>query len=232
MSKIKKVIQDSLSANPLTAPIMRFLAYLKNDVFGEKVEDIICGKMLPGWQRMSILDVGSGPCRKEKNRRFRGVDITCFDIFAPYLKECRRYGFDTVKGDVRRIDTHFSRKSFDIVWLIDVIEHLTKKEGFILLAHLDQIARKQIIISTPLGWYPQDYECIEAEWLEGEEKSAEKNIHQQHKSAWVEKDFKRRGYESEIFYDYHFDIRSGSRALSKKIEPVHASQMWVVKNFI
>jgi hypothetical protein len=207
---------------------MRYLAYIKNDVLGERVEDIICKKMIKDWKRMSILDVGSGPCHKEEKRRFRGKNITCFDIFKPYLNTCRLYGFKTVNGDARKLNKYFSNKSFDIVWLIDVIEHMSKDDGYKLMANAEKIARKQVLISTPLGWYPQDHECVDEPW-KGGNSYKEVNKYQDHVSAWYLKDLEKRGYTCEVRYDYHRDIRCGSKVLQNKPKPVTASQMWAVK---
>ena len=51
-----------------------------------------------------------------------------------------------------------SPKSIDTVVALDFIEHLTKEEGLAFLLEAERIARKQVIIFTPLGYYPQSYE--------------------------------------------------------------------------
>ena len=119
-------LQILLSSNKLTAPGMRFLAYVKNDILKPKITDLIIEQLAPGWKQMKILDVGSGPCTKWKDRRFQGVDITCLDIFKPYLSVCRRLGYKTVCGDAKNLDVYFKSKSYDIVLLIDVLEHFKK----------------------------------------------------------------------------------------------------------
>ena len=209
---------------------MRLLAYIKNDLLGEKIEDQIIKRMITGWQNMTILDVGSGPCRKQKDRRFKKTDFTCFDIYIPYLKACQKLGYKTVYGDAGKIDKHFHHKSFDIVWLIDIVEHMDRQDGFKLLKKVDKIARKQILISTPLGWYPQDYECVDKSWINDIDSGIEvKNKYQQHVSAWYPKDFKKLGYQCEILYNCHPDIRFVSYKLRNKKKPVSASQIWATK---
>ncbi|KKS42044.1 MAG: hypothetical protein UV61_C0003G0019 [Candidatus Gottesmanbacteria bacterium GW2011_GWB1_43_11] len=198
---------------------MRYGSYIKNYKLTLQVEDRLIQKMLPSWRKMQILDVGCGPGEREKDRRFQGADILCFDIYTPYLEVCKRLGFQTKKGDARFLSRYFRPKSFDIVLALDVIEHMTRSEGRRFLKQLEIIARKQIIILTPLGWFPQDHECV----------GDGTNKHQQHKSAWYRKDFELLGYECEVLYHNLRDIRNGAKALIHKKTPIPASQMWVVK---
>ncbi|MBI2034162.1 MAG: class I SAM-dependent methyltransferase [Candidatus Levybacteria bacterium] len=224
--------QQLLSENKLTAHLMRFLAYIKNDILGTKIEGFLIKQMIPQWKEMQILDLGSGPCQKLKDRRFRGVDITCFDIFQPYLSVCQRLGFKTVHGDARKLNYYFKSKSFDIVLLIDVLEHFTKMEGDKVLSRVEKIARKQIIIWTPVGWYPHDYDCVDDAWKAfGNLRTQQKNKYQQHQSSWHPDDLEKKGYTCTVLKDYHFDIRSVSHDLQHHPTPVHASQMWAIKLF-
>lgn len=223
-------LQILLSGNKLTAPGMRFLAYIKNDILGQKIEDLLIEQLIPGWQDMRILDIGSGPCRKLKDRRFSGVDITCLDIFKPYLSVCKQLGFKVVHGDALNLKFYFRPKSFDIVLLIDVLEHFKKSDCNKVLRQVEKIARYQIVIWTPVGWYPQDYDCVDEPWKEDDNLySKHKNIYQQHISAWYPKDLEKKGYRCEVLKNYHFDIRSVSHKLKNKSQPVSASQMWAVK---
>lgn len=223
-------LQILLSGNKLTAPAMRFLAYIKNDILGPKIEDLLIEKLLPGWQDMRILDIRSGPCRKLKDRRFRSVDITCFDIFEPYLSVCKQLGFKVVHGDALSLKDYFNPKSFDIVLLVDVLEHFKKSDGNRVLAQVEKIARYQIVIWTPVGWYPQDYDCVDEQWKTDDNlKSRGKNKYQQHISAWYPKDLEKKGYRCEVLKNYHPDIRSVSHELKNHPSPILASQMWAVK---
>ena len=223
-------LQILLSGNKLTAPGMRFLAYIKNDILKPKIWDLLIKQMIPGWQKMRILDVGSGPCRKFKDHRFRGVDITCLDIFKPYLSACRELGFKVVHGDALRLKDYFKPKSFDIVLLIDVLEHFKKSDGKKVLAEVEKIAKRQIVIWTPVGWYPQDYECVDEPWkVIGNLQTEQKNIYQQHRSFWHPKDLEKKGYTCTVLKDYHADIRIASHELKNHPSPISAHQMWAIK---
>ena len=140
------VIQRLLSGNPTTAPFMRYLAYLRNDVFKPGVVDIMISQMVPGWQDMTIVEAGCGPGYKVRDPRFKGISITCVDVYKPYLKTCRGYGFKTVHADLKNIDTIFEKGSFDIVLFIDVIEHFTKREGLRVLKKLE--SKEGIMVTT------------------------------------------------------------------------------------
>jgi SAM-dependent methyltransferase len=132
-------------------------------------------------QAVSVLDVGAGrgrPMRFLRRRlRFYAVGV---DIFRPYLQECQRQGVydDYVQVDARSLP--FQSDSFDAVLCMEVLEHLEREEGLALIAALEQIARRQVIISTPVGAHHQhDYDG---------------NPYQEHKYIWQPGELKRLGY--------------------------------------
>jgi len=81
--------------------------------------------------------------------------------------------------------------------MIDLIEHLEKKEGFELLKEAQRVARVQIIVMTPLGFFPQEYNVGDKDgWgLAGAE-------FQQHKSGWQPEDFGE-GWDFHICEKFH-----------------------------
>lgn len=129
----------------------------------------------------SILDVGCGRGETmgfiNRNTRYFSVGI---DIFEPYLRECKRQRIHSqyVLGDVRNLP--FRDKSFDIVLCLEVLEHLGRKEGETLLNEMEVIAKKQVVLSTPVGNYKQE--------------SFDGNPHQEHKYTWSPKEMKALGY--------------------------------------
>jgi len=78
----------------------------------------------------------------------------------------------------------FSDKSVDTICMIDLIEHLEKEDGFKLLNEASRVARKQIVVFTPFGFFPQIYhEGDKDAWgYDGID-------FQQHKSGWLPEDF-------------------------------------------
>lgn len=133
----------------------------------------------------SILDVGCG--RGElmeiinKNRKFFAVGI---DGFFPYLKVCkeRRVFNGLLLSDVRSLP--FRKKSFDVVFCSQAVEHLFKREGKKLMDDLEQIAKRQVILGTTVGFFPH-------EPFEGKDE----NPLQVHKSGWRPDEFRKRGYK-------------------------------------
>jgi Methyltransferase domain len=78
----------------------------------------------------------------------------------------------------------FADNSVDSIFLLDVIEHLDKEEGVKVLKEMERVARRQIVIFTPLGFMPQHMESGEQDgWgLSGIEV-------QEHRSGWLPEDF-------------------------------------------
>ena len=90
--------------------------------------------------------------------------------------------------------------TFDCVTAFDVIEHMPKDEGLRFLQQAQSIARQQVIIHTPLGFYPQDFS--NGRLLEN---GIPGRDWQTHKSGWLPEDF---GEDWDVLYAenvYHND---------------------------
>jgi len=74
-------------------------------------------------------------------------------------------------------------KSVDTVFMLDVIEHLEKADGSQLLDHALRVARKQVVVFTPLGFMPQHY-TESVSW----ERVAHSDL-QNHRSGWLPEEF-------------------------------------------
>jgi SAM-dependent methyltransferase len=129
----------------------------------------------------TILDVGCGRGEPmsfiNRHRQFYAVGA---DIFRPYLKKCKQQGIhdEYIQCDVRYLP--FSSKSFDLVLCIEVLEHLRKDEGKGLLQELERVAKKQVLLSMPVGKFVQH--------------AHDSNPYQEHKSSWFPSEFRGRGY--------------------------------------
>lgn len=128
----------------------------------------------------TVLDVGCGPgilgkiLRKRKNIRYLvGVDLVRENLLL--VKTMRIYD-DVVLCDVRRLP--FRAYSFDSVICVQVLEHLTKYEGLMLVNELENIARIQVLISTTVGHI----------------RSHSEDGYMLHKSGWLPTWFRRRHY--------------------------------------
>lgn len=130
----------------------------------------------------TILDAGCGKGEAmgffNKCGKFKAVGI---DIFRPYLKEAKNKGYfqDLILGDVRYLP--FKDKSFDVVICMEVLEHLEKVDGYKLLDELKRVARKQILLTTPVGKHEQNF-------FNG-------NPYQEHKYIWKVEELRKLGYK-------------------------------------
>jgi len=103
----------------------------------------------------SILDVGCGT--GSPLRFVSGPRLVGFDGYAPAIEEARKLQThdDYVQGDVRKLGEIMAGQQFDACVALDVIEHLSKEDGWKMIEDMSRLARKRIIIFTPNGYIPQ-----------------------------------------------------------------------------
>jgi len=143
------------------------------------------------WRRLdraskTLLDVGCGQGRPGGIiKRHKKVFTVGADIFLPDLQSCQQnHSHDAVvQCDVRKLP--FKGKSFDVVLCKEVIEHLEKQGGDELVRQLEQIARRQVIITTPVGRKPEDV-------YQGH--ASNNNPFERHRSAFKPDELRQLGY--------------------------------------
>jgi hypothetical protein len=114
----------------------------------------------------------------------------CCEPFQPYLSRLQQKTksaqrrFVYLGMDWQQVVDSLPSGSVDTVVLIDVVEHVDKKFALSLLERTLPLARKQVLISTPLGFCPQHYEPGEYDaWgMQG-------TSWQEHHSGWDLSDF-------------------------------------------
>lgn len=130
----------------------------------------------------TVLDVGCGQGipMKSLNMHYKFKKTVGVDLFDEYLKQCKKEHIHTdyVKKDVRKIS--YKQKSFDTVMCLQVVEHLTKKDAWKLVEKMEKIAKRQIIIATPIGHLDHD--------------EVDHNHLQLHKSFFYPEEFEKKGY--------------------------------------
>ena len=133
-----------------------------------------------------LLDIGGGSGIVGVPNWPSLFELHVLDIF-PYERPPECATFHCGSGlDAERL---FGAKTFDIVQMFEVIEHVEKADGGLLLDVAERVARKLVIGSTPYGFCEQDPEKVPGEaWAI--------NPHQKHVSGWLPDEFESRGYRT------------------------------------
>ena len=168
-----------------------------------------------------VLDIGCG-IRPQEYIKPR-IHICC-DPFHQYIehlqdkvKDERTKQYVFIKAEWSEIIKILSPKSVDTIFLLDVIEHIEKEQGKRLLAASEKIARRQIVVFTPLGFVPQNSPDGKDAW------GFDGGKWQEHKSGWLPEDFDESWdiYAAKI---YHTIDHEG-----KKYDNPHGA-FWAIKN--
>jgi len=131
-----------------------------------------------------VLDVGCGHgiwgFLMRSERSGEESYIVGVDLFKPYLQHCKKYRVynDLVLCHASKLP--FRKKSFDLILACELIEHLSKHDGYHFLDDIEKIGTK-IILSSPNGFK--------------EQKAKDIPYTEAHKSAWGPPDFISRGYK-------------------------------------
>lgn len=171
-------------------------------------------------QGQSILDLGCGggaPLRFiNRHKQFYCVGV---DIFQPWMNGAKRRERhnDYILCDIRKLP--IKEKTFDIVLCIEVLEHLSKEDGQKLLADMERIARRQVIVTTPVGEFAHH-------------PAADDNPYQEHKSSWRPVELGRYGYKVR---GYGLPLAGGAHGLLGRLpEPFRSIRrlIWVLASAI
>jgi hypothetical protein len=148
-----------------------------------------------------LLDIGCGLQPTELVTCKLHVAAEPFSKYIEIYKNSDRW----IKKPVLFLNTDWSGAlsalpcgTVDVVCLIDVIEHLEKDEGQLLLRRtIDELDPKCLVIFTPLGFLPQFHANGVDAW--GVEGGA---AYQEHKSGWTPDDFPP-GFTFLVSSDFH-----------------------------
>jgi len=131
----------------------------------------------------SVANLGAGTCASPISNQV--PDIDCYvlvnvEIFKPYVVMLDRIRWTAktarnVEQDIISWIKTQHDKSFDVVLLIDVLEHFDWDLGDYVLSQALRIASKQVLIWMPFGNCPQE--------------AYDGNVYQKHLSVWKEEDF-------------------------------------------
>jgi len=113
-----------------------FLSSFTPELKGKTILDVGCGKGINGY----LIRV---------TRDLEGATLVGIDLNSEFLEFCSEHKiYDSlVKHKLPKLP--FPDKSVDFLLCTEVIEHLTKKEGIILLKEIDRVCKERAIVSTP-----------------------------------------------------------------------------------
>jgi hypothetical protein len=151
---------------------------------------------------LSAIDIGSGDYRSDIAKQVLDIPFKELTSIEGYLKDYNNMLTKTFKsskhipifGDVV---TNLPSKKFDIAFVFDVIEHLNKEDGLILLNWIDKHITNKVLI-----FVPEEKQGFHRHWNDG-------NKLQDHISYWNEKEFIDRGYRVERIKDCHSENING-----------------------
>ncbi len=141
----------------------------------------------PGRQ-LRVLDCGSGSGKMwttgklgefiKENSRF--VSVSLLDAVPSVARELDPAIFTSVIGVLPQALSAIQDNSFDVVLAFDVLEHLEKSQGYLLLYEMDRVGRDSQIVFTPTGmlWQPP----------------SRNNPHNAHISGWYPKELRSLGW--------------------------------------
>ena len=127
-----------------------------------------------------VLDLGCGPSSPIKNAKNIKYSVGV-EIFKPYLNLSKKQKIHNKYIQKNILDLDFPKNSFDAVVLIEVLEHISKKDGYKLLKLANKWAKKKVILSTPNNYFPME--------------KVDQNPYQKHLSGWSAPELKKMGYK-------------------------------------
>ena len=143
----------------------------------------------------SVLDIGAGIRPLPWFTPRTHIVIEPHEEYIERLRELRP-DITVIPGTAQETLPHIESKSLDSVFLLDIIEHIPKNEGLEVVDHAVRIARQQVVIFTPLGFFPQDEAEIDRWGMHG-------GYWQAHRSGWMPEELTALGFDAYICKNYH-----------------------------
>ena len=87
--------------------------------------------------KLTLLEIGSGPGRDGVFFQKQGLQVTCIDLSPEMIRLCHQKGMTAYVMDMA--DLTFAANSFDAVYALNSLLHLTKAELPTVLKKIDSI---------------------------------------------------------------------------------------------
>lgn len=120
--------------------------------------------------------------------------VTAVDIAPQYLDEVKNRcpQAKTIQSDALSFVEDCNDNQYDVISIIDGIEHMDKKTGLKLIEQMKRVAKQEVLLFTPQGPSEDGYLKNEPHNAWGIEGADE---HQTHKSGWTALELKDLGFE-------------------------------------
>lgn len=117
------------------------------------------GKGYAGGMPNEILDVACGLSLKSKFIE-TGARVG-LDLHRPYLEAVEGcVSWIPIVGDATKLNELFLPNTFDLVLLLDIVEHVEKPQALDMIRQAEEIAKIAVVIETPRGFLPQDLDIL------------------------------------------------------------------------
>lgn len=132
--------------------------------------------------------------------RLKTQSVVAVDLYEKYLDEVKKHcpQATTVHSDALEYTKEQPDNSFDVISIIDGIEHMPKEVGLALIPEMKRVCKEQILLFTPQG-------PGEDGFLKNEPHNAwdvEGGDHfQLHQSGWTADELEELGFEGVLFAD-------------------------------
>lgn len=124
----------------------------------------------------------------------------------------------SISGDLRTQLAKIGSGEFDVVCAFDVIEHLSKSEGYLLIYEMMRISKSVSLINTPNGFLLQPPDTA--------------NPFMAHVSGWSYKEFRQMGFNVRVHHGLRLLTRPYMRKLYKITifsAPIYFAESLIVK---
>lgn len=136
----------------------------------------------------TILDLGCGEGNFMKDiKSDNNWEITGVELYKPSVIKAKKTGVykNVYQNDVISF-LKSTKNKYDLVFCSQVLEHLTEKDGLKLIQLVEKIAKKRIVICTPVGFIEFDRVEVSVE---------DDNPLETHLSGWNPQYFIKNGYQ-------------------------------------
>lgn len=160
-------------------------------------------------EELEVLDLGSGKLDSPLSIHMRELPFKRLTLVEAWIRSNRilmqlrdkhqlaaqettilfQNAWDVLMNETRMVITSMTGGRFDVVTMLDIVEHLPIEKAYSLLANAKLVARKRVLVWIPIGECPQ-------EDLEG-------NPYQVHQSVWTQEMLESLGYQVLVYEKYH-----------------------------